>query len=690
MNYHIAVDTGGTFTDVVVVDENGALSLTKAPTNPEHPFRGVYEGLEYAAIEHGVPVERLLAQASTLKYGTTVAINAILTGRTGRTAFLTTQGHPDILSLREGGKVDPFDFRTPFTPPYVPRRLTFEVPERIGPEGEVLRPLDVDATRALLRSVRDAGAETIAVCLLWSIANPAHEELVGRLVEEELPGVPYTLSHQLNPIIREYRRASSTAIDASLKTVVNHHFARIEADSREAGFSGEFLVVTSFGGVLGVDEVVARPIYVVNSGPSMAPVAGRKFAGEDREVVVCDTGGTSFDVSVIRDGYITFTRESWLGERFGGHITGISAVGVKSIGAGGGSIAWIDSGGLIRVGPQSAGAVPGPVCYGRGGEEPTVTDAAAVLGYVNPDNFLGGRLRLDVAGAREAIRTRLAEPLGIEIERAAYAIMAVANESMVKAIREISINEGIDAREATLVAGGGAAGFNMVKIAEELGNRRLVVPRVAGGLSACGAQFSDAVMEFTVSCRSDTNAFDREKVNAALQGLDEQMDAFLDRLNVPVGRAQKELFVEARYAHQMWELEVRVPVERFETDDDVTALVDAFHAAHERVFAVREPGQYVECLQWKGRASAELVKPEVQPRGGMEGDAPEILQVRKAFFGDQAMDASCYAGASIGPGARVEGPAIIEEPTTTIVVYPGWDAELTENGTYVLSPSGDA
>ena len=629
-------------------------------------------------------MHELLAQTDVLIYATTRSTNAIITGTTARTALITTEGFPDTLVFREGGKLRPFDFRQPYPEPYIPKRLTFEMPERISSEGEVVRELTEADAVAVLREVAAAGVEAIAVSLLWSIANPAHEELIGSLIERELPGVPYTLSARLNPIIREYRRTSSAAIDASLKPLMQAHLSDMDRDLRAAGFAGELLVVTSFGGVLRLEDTTQRPLYTVNSGPAMAPVAGKEVAAPIDNIVVCDTGGTSFDVSVVRGGEVQFTRETWLDGLFTGHITGLSSVDVKNVGAGGGSIAWIDSGGLLRVGPQSAGAEPGPACYGHGGTDATVTDAAVVLGYIDPAYFLGGKLELDAAAAHSAVERAVAGPLGFSVQRAAWAILAVANEHMVGAVREITINQGIDPRESIVIAGGGAGGLTMSKIAEELGCDKVLVPQTAAALSATGGLLGDVVAEFTVSRRADTNAFDRDAVNEGLADLDRQIEAFFAQMDVPADARMQDYVVEARYPYQVWELDVALPSKRFESQADVDALVAAFHETHERVFAVKELGQSVECLYWKGRARVHLPKPTLAAATGEAQGAPSAEPRPMWWGGDDPQQTPVFLGAALSPGERIAGPAVVELPTTTVVVYPGWTATVTERGDYLL------
>jgi N-methylhydantoinase A len=686
MPFKIAVDTGGTFTDVVLADDDGRFSLSKAPTTPRRVFEGIGNALSVAAQERSLEMNQLLADTELLIYATTRSTNAILTGATARTALITTKGFRDTLTFREGGKLRPFDFRQPYPDPYIPRELTFEVGERITSEGEVLEPLDPDEVSQVLTSLREREIEAVAVALLWSIANPKHEELIGQLIDEHLPGVPYTLSSRLNPIIREYRRTSSAAIDASLKPLMQRHLADMKADLEAAGFAGELLLVTSFGGVLRIDDMADRPLYSVNSGPAMAPVAGKTVAAPAGNLVVCDTGGTSFDVSVVRDGEVQLSRETWLGEPFTGHITGLSSVAVKNVGAGGGSIAWIDSGGLLRVGPQSAGAEPGPACYRQGGTEPTVTDAAVVLGYIDPAYFLGGRLALDADAARQAIQTKVAEPLAMTLERAAWAILAVANEHMVTAVRDITINQGIDPRDSVLVAGGGAAGLTMAKLADELGCRQVLIPRTAAALSATGGLFGDVVTEFTASHRTQTSDFDFDAVNEALESLDRQVDEFFGRMGVAPGAQVREYVAEARYPYQIWELDVPLPNARFGDAGDVTALERAFHATHERVFAVSEPGQRVECLTWKARASVRLPKPAI-PTLATNGAGPGAeARSRPTWWGDDdPAPAPIHQGEVLAARATVKGPAIVELATTTIVVYPEWSLEISDRGDFLMT-----
>ncbi len=688
MSYRISVDTGGTFTDMVLLDPEGRFHVGKALTTPDRISDGMFDALGVVAGAIGRDPRELLAETEILLYGTTRATNAIVTKQTARTAFLTTAGFRDVLVFKEGGKHGPHDYSYDYPQPYIPRRHTFEINERIGSAGEVVRPLDEDHARSVLEILKARGFEAVSVSLIWSIANNAHEVALGRLIEEVLPGVPYTLSHRLAPILREYRRASATAIDASLKPLMQAHLTQMQSDLKDAGFGGDLLISTSVGGCQEVESVVERPINTLKSGPAMAPVAGRAYSAVEKmggDAIVCDTGGTTFDVGLVRDGQLVYSRDSWLGPQWLGDIIGASTVDVRSIGAGGGSIAWVDPGGLLRVGPQSAGSVPGPACYGTGGDQPTVTDAALVLGYIDPEYFNGGRIALDPAAAERVIGA-LAATLGKSVDDTAFAIMVIANELMIKAIGEITVNDGLNPRESVIVAGGGAAGFNIMPIARELGCDTVILPRTAAALSACGMQYSSIVFEATRSRFTDSNGFDRDGVNAALDEIEAELMAFRDGLSIAAqSDVSMEFFAEARYRAQVWELDTALPTARLTSDADVGQLVEAFHQAHDRVYAVRDEDSPVECVNWKGRIAIRSFDPPEPPGAADNSYAPDTGTQRDCFFGDAArVSTPIFRGEDLVAGATVTGPAIIEEPTTTIVVYPGMHASLSAAGDYIL------
>ncbi|WP_321954209.1 hydantoinase/oxoprolinase family protein [Paraburkholderia bannensis] len=687
MTYRISVDTGGTFTDVVVSGGKHNLVIGKSLTTPERAFDGLSAAIENAASQMDMTFSDLIAQTSLFIYGTTRATNAIVTRQGAKTAFLTTEGFPDILVMKEGGKINPHDFTKDFPEPYIPRRRTFEVVERMTSEGEASTPLDEAQVRTLLRSLGEQKYEAIAVSLLWSIANPAHELRVGELIEEELPGVPYTLGHQLVPVLREYRRASATAIDASLKPLMQKHLRGLETDLREAGYKAELLVSTSMGGSMHIRELIDRPIHTAKSGPAMAPVAARSFSELEAlggDVIVADTGGTTFDVGLIRDGDLVHSRDTWLGGEWGGHLLGISSVDIRSVGAGGGSIAWIDDGGLLRVGPQSAGSVPGPACYGRGGKQPTVSDAACVLGYFNPKNFLGGRMKLDAEAARAAVAT-VADKLNRSVEDTAYGILTLASEVMINAVQDITIAEGINPRDSAIVAGGGAAGINIMLIAKELGCKTVLLPKQASALSASGMQFANVVTEETVSLFTTSSNFKSEDVLTRLEDMDASLDAFRRKLSDEHKAANYRIdySVEARYASQVWEIET--PIER-DSVTNIAELVESFHRTHERLFAMRDEGSAIEFISWKARLVVDtgIKLDSAKLRSPSKGDA--AVTERGCFFGgDVPVSTKIYTAAAVRPGLKMTGPCIIEEPTTTIVVFPGMTAEVTQNGHYLLT-----
>jgi N-methylhydantoinase A len=686
----LGVDTGGTFTDLVVEGLPDGLRFYKRPTTPADPVRGLLDVIHAAASDLEVEARDLLSRTDMLIHGTTRATNAIVEGSTARTALLTTEGHRDVLLIREGGgRITPLDYTQRYPEPYVPRRLTFEVPERIGAEGDVRLPLDEEGVVEIIGRLREAAVEAVAVCLLWSVVNAAHERRVGGLLDEHLPGTPYTLSHALNPTLREYRRASSTAIDASLKPLMSRYLGDLERRLRAAGFGGRLLILTSAGGMLDAREVWHSPIHSIGSGPAAAPVAGRHFAAVDagsEYAIVTDAGGTTFDVGLIRHGQIPWTRETRIGHPKQGHMTGFPSVDVRSVGAGGGSIGWVDEGGLLHVGPQSAGASPGPACWGRGGTRPTVTDACLVLGYLDPDYFLGGEMHLERALAEEAIMGDVARPLGHEVEQAAAAIHDLACDRMVTAIEEITLNQGLDPREGVTVAGGGGAGLYAATIARRLGSRMVVIPAVAAALSAAGALLSELTRDVQRIRLANTRSFDAELANATIAELLEDCERFRAGPGATAVESNITLSVEARYPDQVWEIEVPLPVDRFRSDEDVAALTEAFHRVHEELFAFSDRGSYVEIVAWRARVRCTL-------RAGGDTSPPTSSstqaerRTRPAFFtGHGTVPTDVFRVEALELDQPIEGPVIVESSMTTVVVPPTATVRRVASGSLLLDP----
>ncbi|MDQ0333096.1 N-methylhydantoinase A [Mesorhizobium sp. YL-MeA3-2017] len=677
----LACDTGGTFTDLVV-ERGNSIRLFKASTTPDDPVRGVLDALTLAAEDGGQELSEFLSGADTFIHGTTRAINAILTGHVARTAFLTTEGHPDILMLREGGRMEPFNFTVAYPEPYVPRELTFEVFGRVDAKGTIRKPLDEDAVIRTIQAMKARRVEAVGVCLLWSIVNNAHEKRVGELLDVHMPGVPYTLSHALNPTLREYRRASATVIDASLKPLMFNYLNGLTRRLKAAGFTGRALMVTSSGGIMDAAAVARAPIHSINSGPSMAPVAGRFYAARDfggAAAIVADTGGTTYDVSLVRDGRIPWTRETWIGQRFRGHMTGFPSVDVKSVGAGGGSIAWVDEGGLLRVGPQSAGSTPGPVAYGKGGVEPTVTDCSIILGYIDPDFFLGGRIVLDKEAARKALKENVADKLGLAIEEAAAAVLALTTEKMVGAIDEITVNQGIDPSDSVLIGGGGAAGLNAVAVGRRLGCAGVLIPEAGSVLSAAGALMSDITSDYARMSYTTTRQFDYTAVNGILEDLENRCREFADGPGGDALEVSIDFSVEARYMHQIWEIEVPLSANRLVDENDLDALRSAFHQTHLAIFEISDEQSDIEFVTWRAKVSCKI-RQAGTGRLPFASGTSHVLKRKVYFYETGWQDTDVIRFETMEPETMVAGPAIIESSFTTVVVDPDTKAARTKDG----------
>ena len=684
MTYSLCIDIGGTFTDCMVSDADGALQLFKAPSTPEGFEQGFIDVLEIAAAHYGMPLEAFLGQVETIVHGTTVATNALVEGKVGRVGFITNEGFPDILTLREAPRKRSFEWKLHYPEPFVPRNHTCTVRGRIDADGNEVTPLREGDVLDAIAHFKRLGVQSIGVCFLWSIMNGSHERRVAEIIHGEWPGLPVTLSHELNPIPREYRRAISAVIDASLRPIVSAYVEVLSSALRGHGYRHELLMANCVGGMMPPDEMIRKPIFSVMSGPTLAPIAATHLTDEPN-VIVGDMGGTTFDVSAIRDGQLVVTPEAMLGK----DLLGIPKVDVRSIGAGGGSIAWVDIGGLLRVGPQSAGARPGPACYALGGEAPTVTDANVILGIIDPDYFLGGRIKLDRAAAEKAVGD-IAARLDIPLVDAAYAIHTTSNHNMITAIEDITVREGINPRDSYLVCGGGATACHIGEMAAVLGIDRVMVPKFSAGLSALGGLISDIRFEESATWHTAAPRFDLEGVNRVLERLRERGRAFLERAGVPETDRRFEYVYLGRYEYQSWEIEV--PFELAEgrvTEEHVPPLVQAFHDMHERIYTIKDEDDTVEFTTWKVRAVGEnrarerRVGTAIARQGGM----PLPKSYRPVYIHDQGgmSDVPIYDGNALGQGARIEGPAVIEEETFTSLLLNGQSALVDARGNYLIT-----
>jgi N-methylhydantoinase A len=700
----IGVDIGGTFTDFTVLHESGGVTLWKEATTPDDPARGFSAGLANLARALRLSVEELVAGAQVFVHGTTIATNAVLQRRGARVGLLCTEGFRDVLYFRDGYKRERFNLRLAHPEELVPRRLRIGVRERIGAGGEVLQALDEDGVRSAAARFAAAGVHAVAIALLWSVANPEHERRAAELLREELPGVSVIASSDVLPEIREWERTSATVLSAYVGPAITDYLTELESRLLALGLRNRLLVMCCNGGCAGVDEIVRRPVGALASGPAAAPAAALHRAAQldATNLISVDVGGTSCDVCVVREGRAIVSREI----RVADQPLGVGAVDVHSIGAGGGSVAWIDDGGALRVGPFSAGAQPGPACYGAGGERPTVTDANVVLGYLDPIAFLGGRQRLVAPLAERAIEQHVAAPLGLSVHEAAAGIRQVVDASMVGAIRAVSTERGIDPRAYTLVAGGGAGPLHASVLARSLGIERVLVPREAGTLCAFGMTVTDIRHDEVASLHQLSSKLDLERVRATCAGLEERVRQKLTASGVPGDAIELERYVDARYQGQLYELTVRVPGEL--RDAGLAAQLErAYHSEHERLYTFSRAELPVEVLHWRvvgvgraqlaaGRGTALQSVPagrgtaqnsaSAERRARRQSVPADGVHQRQAYFAAGGWSTiSVHEAERMPPGASLEGPAVVQAATTTILLEQADTLEVGEEGDFVLS-----
>ena len=671
----IGVDIGGTFTDIVALDREGRLVLTKVPTTPKDLLEGITIAVRRVLALAGAPasgVDRFI-------HGTTVATNAVLEQKGAVTAVLTTEGFEDVLELGRQKRSRMYDLdMDPETPTFIaPRRRRLGIRERLDARGAVLTPLDEDQVRTAVKALRRDGVQAIAVCYLFSFVNPAHERRTREICHEMAPEISVSLSSEVDPTFREYERLCVTAFDAYLGPVVKRYLAGLGEALRGLGIASVPLVMRSRGGIVSAGLAARQPVTLFLSGPA-GGVIGARFAAERsgiRDFVSLDMGGTSNDVAVVRGGEPLIASEGLIGT----FPVRTPMVDVNTIGAGGGSIAWIDGAGGLRVGPVSAGADPGPACYGKGGEQATVTDANLLLGYLNPARFAGGLMTLDPAGAERAVGT-IAKRIGLDVIETAAGIHRVINSRMADQIRLVTIKRGYDPRQFSLVVLGGAGPVHGVPLAEEMGMAEVIVPEAPGVLAAFGLLAAAIEHHHARTLQGPADGIDLQAVNRCLAELDSAGQARMREEGVPATAVQVVYSADMRYIGQAYELEV--PIRAPLTRDVVDEAVRAFHAAHERVYGYARSRQPAEFVNFRAVHRHPLSPPAVHPRRRDHGSAGDARTgERRAYFAPGGFVATAiYERDRLPLGARVVGPAIIEQADTTTVVPPRYAAVVDGSG----------
>ena len=669
----VGIDVGGTFTDLVAIDDRGVATLAKVPSTPDDPSRGVLDGLARLAETLALPTADLLASTDRIVHGTTVATNALLEGKGARTGMLVTAGHRDVIEMREGLKpVERYNMRMPPPAQLVPRALRLSVVERLRHDGRVQIPLDEKSLDQAIAALRAAEVEAVAVCFFHAWRDPRHEQIAAEALRRAMQHVYVALSSEVLPKIKEFERFSTTVVNAYVGPRLGRYLERLSEGLKSAGYAGPVLIMQSHGGVLPIEEAVRLAAGAVLSGPA-GGVAGSRHAGKllnEGNLIPFDMGGTSTDISLIVDSASSLVMDRTVG----GHRVALDSLDIVSIGAGGGSIARVDAGGILHVGPQSAGADPGPACYGLGGVGATVTDANVVLGLIDPDNFLGGRRRLDRTAAEAAV-DRIAGALGIGREAAAYGIHRVIDTTMAEGVRLVSVRRGVDPRKFALLAFGGASGLHATAVARQLGLTRVIVPRVAAVLSAWGMLATDLRFEMARSHVGDAGRLDENEIAQMFAAMEaegaKRLRASFD------GTVRCDRSVDMRFGEQVFE--INVPLDGVDWKEKPLAeIVERFHRRHEELYTYAQRDQ--EAVLVNLRVAVVGVLPGLPHEPALSPAAPSPPMGERRIYLDEFLTTPVYSFDSLAPGQTIDGPAIVESAMTTILLRPGERAVTTPLG----------
>jgi len=692
MGYVIGIDVGGTFTDLLLMDSStGKQTINKTSTIVEDPSVGVMNGLKGFAEMLDKTVNELLAETSLIVHGTTVTTNAVLTNNGSKTALVTTEGFRDVLQMRRGvrSRDNLFNNKYEAPPALVSRDLRIGVSERMDKNGGVMTAVDESQVVAIAEKLKSEKVEAVAISFMHSYANDEHEQTVKKIIEAHLPDAFTTVSTEVVPIIRLYDRTSTAVMNAYAGPILNQYITNLVEKLKSHDFDGNLLIMQSNGGVNNADTVKKLPATTLLSGPAAGPVAGGKFAessGYDNAIVV-DMGGTSFEASIVRDGKVSIRKTGDINK----NSISLPMADIHTIGSGGGSIARVNDGGLLKVGPESAGATPGPVSYGRGGVEPTTSDANLVLGYLNDGYFLGGSMQLDKEAARDAIEKKIAEPTGITTEKAAFGIYSISNLNMSSGIKDVTVENGYDPREFPLVVAGGAGPVHAAMIARELGIKEIIVPRFSSVLCAVGMLSSMLRHDYLRSHYSKWSEVDHKALYNVIEDDVKEGRTLLSAEGVAEDEQIVIVGLDLRYLGQHFEVTVEFDISLL-LNAQREDVEDLFHEEHQRLYGFNLKGNEMELMNIRVSCQGEHTKFSIQEIHDADKEASGYLKNTREMYDPvrhEVVEANVYDGEEMGAGCTVDGPAIIELVTTTIVVPDQFQVKTERNGNFLMTDKGE-
>jgi N-methylhydantoinase A len=685
-HYRLGIDAGGTFTDFVLADKSGNIKIYKTLSTPNDPTKAIQDGLQLISDDLEISSEDIISQSDLCINGTTVGLNALIQHKGSPVGLICTEGHEDSIEIRLGHKEDGYRYDPDYPPAVMlsPRYLRKGIRERILSNGKIKIPINENDVREACKIFINEGIDTIAISFIWSVLNQSHEIIAEKIVKEMMPKAFITVGSKLYPQIREYTRTSTAVTNAYLSPTLKSYVSAINEYFINLGGENNVRYFQSNGGLATGEVMIDRSVYAINSGPASAPIAGLSIAKSFnyQNVITVDMGGTSFDITLTKEGSTNLNKNI----DFLRYRIGVPMIQVETLGAGGGSIGWIDQMGLLQVGPQSAGANPGPACYDNGGEKPTVSDANLVLGYLNPEGLVGGKLPLNYKNAINSIEKNIAKPLDIEVQKAAYGIFTIVNNNMVNGIRRVTVERGYDPRDFVLVAGGGATGAHITALAREMGIDTVLVSKLSSGLCAYGQIISDVKYNFMATVPTRLNSLKAaEEINNAFRGIESKGIKYLSKDGFEEKNINIYRSLEMRYVGQIHECTVNIDF--FEiTNESLENIKEAFHNRHKELYTYSETESPVELVNIESTMYGRIDRPTYLELENKDQINNALKTSRNLIFSETGnlIKTPVYDGNKLSPGYKINGPAVVEEDTTTLVIEPEWFLELHKSGTYII------